>query len=470
MKGRPFTGATLDKLEALVQNPVLFDLAEQIPIPAARAGGRPRDYPAFVYLLFGALVSVYNSARQAEAELAHPTVWALLRTELEAAWPGDESRRLPAKPMRRHHWSYFRDRYLCDPHVWERVKDAFVRGSCRQAVDELGLCRPGGPGSLTHPDLSRCLYGDGKVITPLFKHGPGDTWVHPETGEVRQRRFDPDAKPYKTGGSKDFVVGSKIVHVGVRSDQTYQRMILSLDLEAGGEAKVAVELFREVAALLPGAQTVTYDRAFRGTHLNALLHEIGLLPICKVLAASKGGGRAGGPRKEHVKWVETKKVLDQDHGMHTVPLYARAGALCWADVAADGSEVYVRLKRRQLKRALNRDGTYRFYGMYRLPSRFGRGVICVRLDQTAADRLRGFNRTEYLRGIPPGDPDFAPLYGRRSDSESINRGLDDSMWLGRAHSVGALRQRADFLGFALSVNSMAVLAARRGRPPDELAA
>ena len=51
------------------------------------------------------------------------------------------------------------------------------------------------------------------------------------------------------------------------------------------------------------------------------------------------------------------------------------------------------------------------------------------------------NRTENVRPIPPSDPDFARLYARRNDAESINRNLEDSLFLGRAHSVGLLRQQ-----------------------------
>jgi hypothetical protein len=65
------------------------------------------------------------------------------------------------------------------------------------------------------------------------------------------------------------------------------------------------------------------------------------------------------------------------------------------------------------------------------------------------------NRTENLRPIPPDDEDFARLYPRRNDAESINRHLDDTLWLGRAHSVGHARQHVNLLGFALMINSLA---------------
>jgi len=80
----------------------------------------------------------------------------------------------------------------------------------------------------------------------------------------------------------------------------------------------------------------------------------------------------------------------------------------------------------------------------------------VRLDTTDEDKARKLNRSENVRQIPPGDPDFKRIYPRRSDAESINRSLDDSMWLGRAHSKGAKRQSVNLLGFALMTNGIAL--------------
>jgi len=57
---------------------------------------------------------------------------------------------------------------------------------------------------------------------------------------------------------------------------------------------------------------------------------------------------------------------------------------------------------------------------------------------------------------PPSDPDFKAIYSRRSDSESINRGLEDTLYLNRAHSVGHARQHVNLLGYALMVNSLAL--------------
>lgn len=75
------------------------------------------------------------------------------------------------------------------------------------------------------------------------------------------------------------------------------------------------------------------------------------------------------------------------------------------------------------------------------------------------------------RAIPPSDPEYRQLYSRRSDAESINRALDDSSWLGRAHSKGRDRQLLNLLGYAIAVNSIALHRHRRvAAPPGELAA
>ena len=79
----------------------------------------------------------------------------------------------------------------------------------------------------------------------------------------------------------------------------------------------------------------------------------------------------------------------------------------------------------------------------------------------ADDTKRKFNRTENLRPIPLDDPDFDRLYARRNDAESINRHLDDTLWLRRAHSIGHLRQALNLLTYALCINGLALHLHRR---------
>ncbi len=101
-------------------------------------------------------------------------------------------------------------------------------------------------------------------------------------------------------------------------------------------------------------------------------------------------------------------------------------------------------------------GGFRWYNDYRLPAQFGGGNITMRLHGNADDAKRKFNRTENVRPIAEIDPDFKALYRRRNDAESINRALDDTLWLRRAHSVGHERQHLNLITHALMVNSLAL--------------
>ncbi|HYN35494.1 MAG TPA: hypothetical protein VEV82_00810, partial [Actinomycetota bacterium] len=184
--------SALSRVEAIISNPAFFRLAKLIPRPSAEQGGRRRQYPDYMLLVYEALISVYGSARQVEAELAHPIVWRLLRKGVKKMFPKHPGRHLPRRPMRRHHYLYGRNRYLACPEVLEDIAKLHREIATEQAR-ELGLLDPKQPGSWTHPHLSRMLYADGKVITPLFKGKPGDTRTDKTTGEIKQVRHEPDA-------------------------------------------------------------------------------------------------------------------------------------------------------------------------------------------------------------------------------------------------------------------------------------
>jgi hypothetical protein len=463
--------ASLRRVEAIFANPALYALAERIPKPGG-AGGRPRTYPDYMWLAFEALVSVYGSARQVEAELSHPLVWRLIRTLVAERFPNDPSMHLPKAPMRRHHYLYGRNRYLSDPKVLADVQELHREIATSQA-QELGLLDPDGPGSWTHPDPSRMLHADGKVLTPLFKARPGQVRVDKATGEILPVRAEPDGGLHFEG-TGETAWGTKFVLVAVRSTDERGRIILDLKWvpKPGGEAAGAMACFRRLAPLIPGAQGVVYDTALRGVHHQVLLRELGLMPVNKVAAAEKGSAeprRAEGRRVEKSVHVEDKAVRLPDGLNVTVRLYALGGAIGIGELTDTGDLTFVELPRIRTHRVKDKAGRYRWYNDHALPARYGGGIVTVRLHGNAADAARKFNRTENVRPIPQSDPDFHRLYGRRNDAESINRGLVDSMWLGRAHSIGHARQLVNLLGYALMVNSLALAEHRersRAAPPQ----
>jgi hypothetical protein len=459
--------SALEKVEAILANPAIYALAEAIPPPASSAG-RPRSYPAYMLLVYDCLLSVYRSARQVEAELSHPLIWRHMRRIVKRRFPKEPSMHLSAAPMRRHHYIYGRNRYLTDPGGLSELSRIHREIACAQAR-EMGLLLDDGPGSFTHPDLSRMLYADGKVVTPLYKAHPGATRVDKRTGEVVPARFEPDAGLHFEG-TGETAWGCKFVLVAARLEEEQARIILDLEavVKPGREAAIAMECFTRLAPLVPGAQGVIYDTALRGVHHQTLLRELGLLPVNRVTAAQKGAKnprRVKGRRVEKSVHVEVKDILID--GVTTrISLYARGGAIGLAEPDETGDMIFSPLRRTRTRRTQDKNRLFRWYNDYELPASLGGSQITVRLHANEHDKARGLNRTENVRPIPQGDPDFAHLYSRRNDAESINRALEDTLYLGRAHSVGRRRQLVEVLGYALTMNSLALNRHRRKRSQE----
>jgi hypothetical protein len=153
-------------------------------------------------------------------------------------------------------------------------------------------------------------------------------------------------------------------------------------------------------------------------------------------------------------------ITRPDGSIHETQLYGVQGAAHILEVDSSGNEVLLPAKRLKTERRKNSDGTWRMYNLWQAPdgSTFREPVI-----DTDDDKLRKLNRAERLRSIPPTDPDYKELYGRRNDAEAQNRALDDSLWLGRAHSMGAQRHLLDWLGYGLVVNAVARRRSRLAR-------
>ena len=450
--------SSFDRLEALVANDALFELADAVPETPRARGGRPRMYPVYAWVLFDALLSVFGSARQVEAELAHPIVWGHLRRLVKRRFPAQPELWLPAQPMRRHHYSYGRTRWLTDPAVLSELRRIHQSTAIRTA-EAIGLLNPDGPGSWTHPDLSRMLHADGKVVTPLFRARLGDTHLDKHTGELRAVRAEPDAGLH-VEGTGEMVWGTKFVIVAARTTDVHGRVILDVGWvpSPGGEANTAMDSFTQLAPQSPGTQGVIYDTALRGVHHQRLLRDLGWLPVNKVTAAKariNQPRRTGGRRVEKSTHVEDRTITGPDGTTHTISLFAHGGALGIGSLTDTGTMAFTELPRVRTHRHQGKVG-FRWYNDYRLPDHLGGGTLSMRLHGNTEDDRRRFNRTENLRPIPPTDPDFKALYRRRNDAESINRALDDTLWLRRAHSIGHQRQHLNLLTHALMVNSLAL--------------
>jgi hypothetical protein len=234
-----------------------------------------------------------------------------------------------------------------------------------------------------------------------------------------------------------------------------------------------MDCFARIAPLVPGSQGVIYDTALRGVHHQLLLRELGMLPVNLRSAAkadAKTPRRKDGRRQEKSVRLEDKAITLRDGSRQAVQLYAKGGALGIGELTDTGRLTFHELARLRTHRNADKNGRYRWYNDYRLPDSYGAGTITVRLHGNAQDAVRKLNRTENLRPIAPSDPDFARLYPRRNDAESINRDLDDTLYLRQAHSLGAARQHLNLLGYALVVNGVSLHRCARHRAPDRAAA
>jgi hypothetical protein len=252
-------------------------------------------------------------------------------------------------------------------------------------------------------------------------------------------------------------------------------VILDADFvdKPGREAATAMDCFRRLQPSLEGCQALIYDTALRGVHHQQILREFGWIPINRVQAKTAG---PKDPRRQPSEQRQPKSVHIEDRTIttptgttHTLRLFTLDGALGIASFSDTGVPTFEPLTRIRTHRRPGSSG-WRWYNTYRLPHRYGAGEITVRLHGNQDDTTRGLNRTENLRPIPPSDPDFARLYPLRNDAESINRHLDDTHWLRRAHSLGHQRQLLNLLGYALVVNSLTRLRHQRSRAPDQQAA
>ena len=237
--------------------------------------------------------------------------------------------------------------------------------------------------------------------------------------------------------------------------------------ELNSEADIAVANLLELAPLAPGALGAICDTVLRGVHIDRLVRATGWIVVNPVTAQRVDPKT--GERTEKTGFVRTVVFEYPDGSTEMVDIWFSGGLLCRVVYADDGTRVLVPLRRvGNPIRKNNR--TFRTYVEYEVPCPRGRDPQVIRAP-TFSQEDDPFNVPENIRQIPPGDPDYERLMGRRSDAESANRGIDDQLYLRRARSLGARRQLFDLFAHAFVENSVARKRHRSAAgPPAELAA
>jgi len=411
-----------------------------------RSGRRGLFEPHVLMLFFYGTTAVWKSARKTAAQLADTDHWTVLQNIVRQLHPSNPEVWLPERAPRRHHYLYFRRRHV-DPNVGA-LQELHETLAAQQAL-AVGLCDPNGGGSWTRPHSTRTWTADGKVGTPLFRSSK-PTRVNRATGEIKPVRYDPDAKLHVSGDGRS-LWGNKFEILHVRGPGRHQRVILSVDAVHRSEGETLLAMIDRVVPRLPGTQAIAYDGGIRGVHLNHILTRNGILPV--VPARGSTADQAPAPL-----------FLEAKGGKR---LFTQVGSLGLGHVTENGEIAFARLARKKTLRRRRRDGSFYWYSEYKDDQNT---QARVRLDQTDEDHARGINRPEHLRAIAKGDPEFDRIMGIRSDSESVNRYFEDSLFNGRAHSIGRIRQLVDLLGFATSVNAVAVYRHSRTSGPPEASA
>jgi hypothetical protein len=228
-----------------------------------------------------------------------------------------------------------------------------------------------------------------------------------------------------------------MVSVSGRTDHLNERVILDLTFRPTdrGEGSVFVDMVLDLQEQLD-FKGVTFDMALYPKHDQALM-SAGLIAVSKVRLNQSGRlsranlGEAEFKLKGHL--VATKVVL------------AVSGAPCIENVRPDGEREWVMLLPGQARKRPLSGGGYTWYRNWSIPTdediprRLRGAATLLRHSTTADEEAAGLNRSTALRLVHESDPEFAPLFGRREDTESMHNDMKQDLWNKRASCVGIAR-------------------------------
>lgn len=460
-------GSAVSRVKAIASDPHLYELAgvvDQANRPAHQRGGRPRQYPDWCLLLFGACIRVFGSASATARALAEDTMWDLVVAEARAAIGHDTVGVVPAIGPTRDHWVYYvRARLTASVlrEVLERQRDLAV-----QRAEQLGLLARPSRQAVGAYRRENVVGIDGKVFSSPVRTLDRER-LDKRTGELRPVREDPARERYGEGGVEGIVWGTKFAIASVRSPMANQRVVLGVEhftsKTRGGEGQVFASLALNLAERADGIQAFTADGAWRGTHLHHIQSGTGRGVVTP--ARRRAGKRGGitidgyGYAAQPLPWSDRRAKREAACGGHQ--LWACAGTLFEQVIDVEGISRYVELHRHQTKRdvTVHKDGTqaHQFYAKYSL--------ACPRFDQVhtwwepllpvASDRANKFNRCEYLRIVPATSEQHRRLYGMRQDTESLNAQLERAFYGQRLPAWGVHNQTVVVLCAALAENAWA---------------
>ena len=463
---------TWTRISAVLQSPSLYELADALDWDAPV--GRPRANPTYAVLAYGLMARVARSAIRVELDLQEPHLW---RTARQAMIQTIATHRLDLpppgpRPPTWSQWRWMRDHHLATDEgltTWGRAFPPIATALARR----VGLLDPRGSGSLTHPDRTRAVYGDGTQVRPLYNppetvqldHPDGSTtlaYVDPHTGRLLEAppgRYDPDLVEHHGRGGSTNTHGYVAWHT--RGPRPYQRVDLAVGHipAPGAEARTAVELLGSVhRAAGAGVQLVVYDGALRGTHIDHIMRHYGYPVLANVHtdATSEDTDRASLVKTPEGRRARSLPLGPISHQLPTGPcvhqIAAAGGQIVEIDLDETGDPVIVRtLTRTAVKRSRRATGQYHFNVGFRLECPQEPFTTWLSPHAHAGGDTR---RPEQLRIISPGDPDATRIGGLRSDAESFHSHFKRTLIVDRAMSLGWRRGLVDIYCFCAYNNAL----------------
>ena len=286
------------------------------------------------------------------------------------------------------------------------------------------------------------LYADGKVVTPLFRAQPGDTRVDKTTGEIRPVRAEPDAGLHFEG-TGETAWGTKFVLVAVRTDRRprpdHPRRRLGPHPRRRSRDRHGL-LHPTSHRCAPARKASSTTPPSAASTTRRLLRDLGLAPRQPGHRRRRPAPRQ--PRRKDGRRVEkTTHVEDRDHHAprrhrpRRSHLYARGGAIGIGDARPTPATCTSPSSPASAPTAT--------------PTRTAVPLV-QRLPAPRPPRRRHHHRPaprQRRRRAPevqphrerPAHPADRPRLHRASTGDattprSINRALDDTLWLRRAHS------------------------------------
>lgn len=460
-------GSALARVRAVAADPQVYqqaDVIEHANTVPREHGGRPRHYPDWCLVIFGACIRIFGSASATARALQDTYMWHMIITEATSILGPDATENLPSTGPCRDHWSYFLRSRLDTQALQALIEMQRTLGFER--AREIGLLAESDRVPVGNYKRENVVGIDGKVFSSPVRTLETER-INRRTGELRPVRQDPARERYGEGGVEGIVWGTKFAIASVRSPQANQRVILAIQhfssASSGGEGQVFATLAAEIAEHAAGIHAFTVDGAWRGKHLKDVQAGTGCGVITppRRLAAKRGGITVNGRSyaAQPLPWSTRRAKREEACGGHQI--WAAAGTLFEQVIDVEGNSTFVELHRHQTKRDTTHrtDGTqtHQFYAHYSLP--------CPRtgtihswwepLLPIATDEANKFNRCEYLRIVPALSPEHERLYGMRQDTESLNAQLERAFYGQRIPAWGVHNQTVVVLLAALAENAWA---------------